>query len=120
MARTPVVKVIVDKAALGTLTSAPEAKALLHECAEHALDFQRSAVPIDSRALEKSLGIRENTDGTLDIGSVLLSINKRTKQDARDYSLAVEEGHHTKSGTFVAAQPYIRPSINAAKKGLGN
>lgn len=105
----PVAKVTVDQAALGKLTSTPEAKALLRRCAERALDFQRSAVPVDTGELKSALGIRENANGSIDIGTV----KKRV-----DYDLAVEEGHRTKGGTWVPAQPYIRPSIDAAKKGL--
>lgn len=105
----PVVKVTVDQAALGKLIGTPEAKALLRRCAERALDFQQSAVPVDTGELKSALGIRENADGSIDIGTV----KKRV-----DYDLAVEEGHRTKGGTWVPAQPYIRPSIDAAKKGL--
>lgn len=105
----PIVKVTVDQAALGTLRDMPESKALLRRCAERALDFQQSAVPVDTGTLKSALGIRENSDGSLDIGTVKKKV---------DYDLAVEEGHRTKGGKWVPAQPYIRPSIDAAKKGL--
>lgn len=111
MANKPIAKVTVDQAALGTLTGTPESKKLLRRCAERALDFQESAVPVDTGDLKSALGIRENSDGSLDIGTV----KKRV-----DYDLAVEEGHRTKAGTWVPAQPFIRPSIDAAKKGLSN
>lgn len=114
----PRVRVTVNRAAIGSLPSMPECRAVLRKCAEAALDFQQATVPVDSRALNKSLGIRENANGSVDIGSILPSINPRTKQDARKYALYVEEGHRTKSGTWVDAQPFIRPSLNAAKKGL--
>jgi len=107
----PIVKVTVDQAALGKLTAMPEAKSLLRRCAERALDFQKSAVPVDTGELKSALGIRENPDGSLDIGTVKKKV---------DYDLAVEEGHRTRGGTWVPAQPYVRPSIDAAKKGLTN
>jgi hypothetical protein len=109
MANKPTVKVTVNREALGTLTSTPEAKALLRRCAERALDFQLSAVPIDTGELKSALGIRENSDGSIDIGTVKKKL---------DYAVPVEEGHRTRGGTWVPAQPYIRPSIDAAKKGL--
>ncbi len=107
----PVVKVTVDQAALGTLRDTPEAKALLRRCAERALDFQEATVPVDTGELKSALGIRENSDGSLDIGTVKKKV---------DYALPVEEGHRTRGGTWVPAQPFIRPSIDAAKKGLSN
>ena len=105
----PVVKVTIDKGVFGKLTSTPEAKALLRRCAESALDYQRATVPVDSGELRSALGIRENPDGSLDIGTVKKKV---------DYDLAVEMGHRTRGGTWVPAQPFIRPSIDAAKKGL--
>jgi hypothetical protein len=106
-----VAKVTIDQAAFGRLTGTPEAKALLRRCAERALDFQQSAVPVDTGELHSALGIRENSDGTVDIGTVKKKV---------DYAIPVEEGHRTRAGTWVPAQPYIRPSIDAAKRGLGN
>ncbi len=108
---TPIVRVTVNQAALGTLKSTPEAKRLLRRCAERALDFQQATVPVDTSKLHNALGIRENADGSLDIGTVLYPV---------EYDIYVEEGHRTRSGTWVAAQPFIRPSIDAAKKGLKN
>lgn len=107
----PLVTVTVDRRAIGTLTSTPEARELLMRCGHAALDYQESTVPVDTGELKSALGIRENSDGTIDIGTV----KKRV-----EYDLAVEEGHRTRSGTWVPAQPFIRPSIDAAKKGLGN
>lgn len=111
MANKPVAKVTVDQAALGTLTDSAASKTLLRRCAERALDFQQSAVPVDTGELKSALGIRQNADGSMDIGTVKKKV---------DYAMPVEEGYRTKAGTWVPAQPFIRPSINAAKKGLSN
>ncbi len=104
------VTVTVDSAAIGTLTATPEAQGLLDRCAERALEFQQATVPIDTGALKKCLGIAVTDNGnSRKIGAII---------DPVEYAIYVEEGHRTASGTWVRAQPYIRPSIDAAKKGL--
>lgn len=106
------VTVTVDSAAIGSLTSTPEAQATLDRCASFALAYQEATVPVDTGALKKCLGIVSTDNGlSRKIGAVI---------DPVEYAIYVEEGHRTKSGTWVAAQPYIRPSIDAAKKGLSH
>lgn len=111
------VKVTVDGATIGQLTSTPEAQHLLDRCAQRALEFQQATVPVDTGALKQCLGIKVADDGkSRQIGAFPILVLKKVV----DYAIYVEEGHRTKSGTWVHAQPFIRPSIDAAKKGLTN
>ena len=80
-----------------------------------ALTYQQATVPVLTGALKAHLEIDSPTEDTRRIG-VLRA--KPPLKDATQYVLPVEEGHHTKSGSWVPAQPFIRPSIDAAKKGL--
>ncbi len=106
------VTVTVDSSAIGSLSATPEAQHLLDRCAQKALEYQQATVPVDTGALKKCLGIVSTDNGlTRKIGAVI---------DPVEYAIYVEEGHRTTSGTWVPAQPFIRPSIDAAKKGLSN
>ncbi len=101
----------VDEAALGRLKDMPEARATLKRCADRAEAFQVATCPVDTGHLVGAIGQRDNADGSIDIGVVKYPV---------EYDLHVELGHQTTAGTWVPAQPYIRPSIDAAKKGLSN
>jgi len=60
-------------------------------------------VPVDTGKLKKSIKIKKIKDGK--------SIGPDT-----DYDIYVEFGHHTKAGTFVPAQPYMRPALQQNRK----
>lgn len=62
-------------------------------------------MPVDTGKLSRSLDIRKTPDG---VGRQIGSFDV-------DYARAVEEGHETKSGRFVAPQPYIAPSMDAGR-----
>lgn len=109
------VRVKMNRAAFGELTVMPESQRMLDRCAENALDFQKSTCPVDTGALVNHLEIDAPTPSTRRIG--VLRPHPPLK-DATQYVVPVEEGHHTESGSWVPAQPFIRPSINAAKRGL--
>lgn len=88
----------------------PENIRLLRACGEAALDYQKATCPVDTGRMVGALGIEEIDGGkTLHIGVVKYKV---------DYALYVEEGHKTRGGTWVPPQPFIRPSLDAAKKGL--
>lgn len=71
--------------------------------ARRVLVAQRRYVPIDTGKLSKSLAIRKFGRG------------RRIGSFGVYYAYFVEAGHHTRSGSWVPAQPYIRPSIDAAR-----
>jgi|SRR5882724_4439773 len=105
----------VDSAAIEALKTTPEVQALLDRCAKRALEFQEATVPVLTGALKRHLEIDAPSVDTRRIG--VLKPHPPLK-DATQYVLPVEEGHRTRSGSWVPAQPFIRPSIDAAKKGL--
>ncbi len=115
MADKPVVK--LNDAAFGELTSMPEAQRLLDRCAERAKEFQLATVPVLTGALSRHIEIDSPTPDSRRIGVLR---PKPPLMDATKYVIPVEEGHQTASGSWVPAQPFIRPSIDAAKKGLTN
>lgn len=78
----------------------------MDELAEAALDMQKILCPVDTGKMLNSLEIRVNGNGR-DIGSFGL-----------DYPEFVENGHHTKAGTWVPPQPFIRPSLDAVRARL--
>lgn len=103
------VKATVNSGAIAALKTTAKNRALLRRCAEAALNYQEATCPVDTGNMRSALGIRENSDGSMDIGTVKKKV---------PYVLPVEEGHRTRSGSWVPAQPFIRPSLDAAKKGL--
>lgn len=107
------VKVVakVDKDAVYGLMDDPKAQALLEKCAGFALAAQETTVPIDTGNLHEHLKIGSANNGRSRRIGVL-------PEDPVDYVLPVELGHRTEAGTWVPAQPFIRPSIDAAKRGL--
>lgn len=111
------VNVKISREALGELTLRPDSQQLLDRCAHYALAFQQATAPVDTGALKAHLEIDTPNPNVRRVG-VLRA--KPPLQDATKYALPVEEGHTTESGTWVPAQPFIRPSIDAAKKGLKN
>lgn len=83
----------------------------MDELARAALDMQRALVPVDTGKLSRHLGIRKTADGTgREIGAL----------GDIEYAAYVEEGHQTRSGSWVPAQPYIRPSMDAVRRRLSN
>lgn len=83
----------------------------MDDLAGAALDMQRVLVPVDTGNLSRHLGIRNTADGTgREIGAL----------GDIDYASHVEEGHQTEAGTWVPAQPFIRPSMDAVRRRLND
>lgn len=80
----------------------------MDELADAALEMQRVLCPVDTTKLVTSLEVRKNGNGR-DIGSFTV-----------DYAAAVENGHETEAGTWVPAQPFIRPSLDAVRARLAS
>lgn len=108
MARVSVDVKIDANAVYGAVRS-PEAQRNFDQLAEAALAMQRVLVPVDTGRLSRSLGIRKTPDG----------IGREIGSFSVEYAAYVEDGHQTRAGTWVPAQPYIRPSIDAIRKRLG-
>ena len=82
-----------------------ETQGLLDWMAAAALRMQEDLVPVDTGTLKNSLEIKTVGDGR-QVGSFDVP-----------YAAAVETGHK-QGNTFVPAQPYIRPSVDAARKAV--
>ena len=80
----------------------------MDDLAEAALRMQKILCPVDTGKMLNSLEIRKNGNGR-DIGSFGLG-----------YPEHVENGHQTKAGTWVPAQPFIRPSLDAVRARLAS
>lgn len=61
-------------------------------------DTAYDLVPVDTGALQKSLYVEQDAQGVVTVGA------------AEDYAPDVELGHHTRSGSWVAPQPYLTPA----------
>lgn len=98
------------------------AEAIARKFATAAAVVPAVAVPsgLDKAAL---LVLRRAKPKTpVDTGTLMLSEMKidvsPTERDVvafADYSVYVEFGHHTRSGSWVPAQPYMRPALDESK-----
>jgi hypothetical protein len=102
------VKVVVNPGAASGILRSADTQDAMDELARAALAMQTALCPVDTSRLVKSLTIRKVGIGR-DIGSFDV-----------DYAAAVENGHRTKSGTYVPAQPFVRPSLDAVRRRLQN
>ena len=87
-----------------------KSRALLEGCALHVMNRAKVLVPVR-------------------IGTLKDSINYAPKPPAKDYvyvgtnveyAKPVEFGHRTKSGTHVAARPYLRPALDSLNQTVVN
>lgn len=102
MAHTTTVN--IDDGAIEAILFENDTDDMIYERAEIALDFAHSAVPVDTGKLNESLNIKKHGPSSYAIGSDL------------EYAAPVELGyHHHGSGRFIPAQPYLRPSLQAAR-----
>lgn len=99
------VQVKLNPDAFAELRASPQCQKALDEIAKAVLARQKTLVPVDTGHLSRSLKIRNTAD----------SLGREVGSFDVDYALPVETGHQTESGTFVPAQPFIRPSVDAAK-----
>lgn len=102
------VEVKINQAALAGILAGDDVQRRMDNAAEAALRMQLALVPVDTGNLSRHLEIRKTPDG---VGRQIGAFNV-------DYAAAVEEGHHTRSGSWVNAQPYVRPSIDAVRRSL--
>jgi hypothetical protein len=110
MANNIHVTVHVSQNALIELLATDNVRDRMDDVADAALAIQKSLVPVDTGNLSRHLEKRK---------SGVNNLNRQVGAFDVDYAAAVETGHQTRSGSWVAAQPYIRPSMNAVRKGLG-
>ncbi len=95
----------LSKEAAAALLTSDGVQSEMDRRAKLILNRQRSLGPVDTGNLRDHLEIRKRKNGR----------SRAVGAFGVDYGAAVEEGHETSSGTWVPAQPYIRPSIDAAK-----
>lgn len=101
-------KVTVDfrmnESAVYGLVTSDEARDVTKRCANAAEAMQTTLCPVDTGNLVGNIKQRDIADGVgIEVGVFDV-----------DYARPVEEGHETEAGTWVPAQPFIRPSIDAA------
>lgn len=96
-----VTKTEVNRTALADLVHAPEVQAEVTRVADVVRMRQTYAVPVLTGNLQDHIEVRVSPR----TGGRLIGV-----WDV-EYVLPVEYGHHTQSGTWVPAQPFIRPSL---------
>lgn len=94
----------IDGAKVYAMLSSVDAQDRIDDVAEAVLTMQRALCPVDTSKLVNSLEIRKQ------------GIGRRIGSFTVKYARYVELGHQTRGGTWVPAQPYIRPSMDAARK----
>lgn len=98
-------QVHVDRRALESLLDSPEVQAEIDRRADNVERHQLDHVPVKTGRLKRSIQKRKTPDGR----------GRQVGSFGVDYAVPVENGHQTSSGSFVQAQPYIKPSIDAAR-----
>lgn len=101
---TKVTDVRINGAAVYAALSGRDAQERIDDVAEAVLTMQKALCPVDTGKLVNSLEIRRKGNGR-QIGTFTVK-----------YGKYVELGHETRGGTWVPAQPFIRPSLDAARK----
>lgn len=101
-----IVTVRLDEGEIYGAIQDSQVQAGMDELADAALDMQKVLCPVDTGRMLRSLAIRKRDNGR-DVGSFGLK-----------YPAYVESGHHTRAGTWVPAQPFIRPSLDAVRARL--
>ncbi len=95
-------RIDIDSGQLDAELDNAEAQRKVDEVADAAQDMMVSICPVDTGKLSKSIEKRRVGRGR-HVGSWL------------DYAAPVELGHETEAGTWVPAQPFVRPAIDAAR-----
>ncbi len=104
------ITVRVDESEIYGVVRSDDVQASMDELADAALDMQKQLVPVDTGKLRLHLRKQHTEDGT----------GRRVGAFDVEYAAYVEEGHQTEAGTWVPAQPYIRPSMDAVRRRLAN
>lgn len=94
----------IDGAKVYAMLSTRDPQNRIDDVAEAVLAMQRALCPVDTTKLVNSLEIRKH------------GLGRRIGSFTVNYAVYVETGHQTRAGTWVPAQPYIRPSMDAARK----
>ncbi len=95
-------RVDIDAGTLNAALDGDQAQRKMDEVADAAENMMVSICPVDTGALVKSIETRKFGRGR-HVGSWL------------HYAPHVEFGHETEAGTWVPAQPFVRPAIDAAR-----
>jgi HK97 gp10 family phage protein len=80
---------------------------VVQEAAETIAADAKERAPVDTGFLRDSI--------TSELESPLVA---EVRAEA-DYALYVEEGHHTSAGSFVPAQPFLTPAVEAERTRFG-
>lgn len=102
------VEVRINQTAVIGLLSSDNVQNRMDDAADAALKMQKALVPVDTGKLKLHLRKQHTEDG----------LGRRVGVWDVEYAMYVEEGHRTRAGTWVPAQPYIRPSIDAVRRSL--
>ena len=98
-------RVILDNLDALETTLQERIHAAMHEAAETGMQTMQELVPVDTGYLKSQL-YAEVEDEQIRLG------------DDAPYAVYLELGHHTRSGSFVAPQPFIVPGAVAAGDAL--
>lgn len=107
MANVSVV-VQINEGSVHGLLSGDDAQKQMDTGAEAARKMQLLLVPVDTGNLSRNIEIRKTPDG----------LGRMVGVWVVKYAAAVENGHQTKAGTWVPAQPFVRPSMDAVRRSL--
>jgi hypothetical protein len=91
---------IIANAALLKARILAEAQAKLEEAGEVAYEVANELVPVDTGYLKSTIYKEARLD-YVTVGAYA------------PYSIFVEEGHHSRSGSWVPAQPFLVPGLQA-------
>lgn len=96
----------INEAAVAAELKGIKPQARIDRVADAVLAMQKSLCPVDTGNMLSHLEIRKTPDG----------LGRQIGAFDVDYALPVEFGHEVRdTGHFVPAQPFIRPSVDAAR-----
>lgn len=104
MAASYSLRIVVDLNTINSIPSSSEVQADIDRRSNNVKQAQERYVPVDTGDLKRSLDVRRNATG---LGRLIGTFGP-------DYGAAVELGYQT-GRRFVPGQPYLRPSVDAAK-----
>lgn len=101
---------VLDDALNGAATEAN-----LDRLADEALEYMDQTVPVDTGDLRSVLAKRNDPAGPGVQVGVFAGNRGAASGEEVDYAADVELGHQTAAGTWVPAQPFIAPAVNALR-----
>ena len=102
------ISVNINATQVAALLVSPGVQLYMDSLAESALKMQKTLVPVDTGNLSEHLEVRKTES----------SVGRMVGAFDVEYAAAVEMGHQTRSGSWVPAQPYVRPSVDAVRRSL--